>query len=357
VSRAAVAALVILVAACTPQSGATTTTTAPATTTSAPTTTSTTVAPETTTTTTAPGNGAVVLPVASELGPAWTEVFVIPYGDTPETLGVSLGGDGEGLLIGPDYGARVSDGTWWFLDAAKRRLAHFDAEGEYLGEAAMPVELLLNGEFFQYSLPRGLEDGTLVAINANFGGETSVLRLRDGVIDAVRIPGEWIARYDDGELLYAFTFENELLVVDVDAVTAAPTEWFLTRTGARFGLVVERGLLRLELPDVPDEVTIPVEPPSEIGGTVFFSAEVVSTADGSLHLFLLGLSDADESVQLAGYLTVGPDGSVSAVEPVRDPFSEADPGTPSRLGVLPGTDDVSFMFIDPDGVRVFRRTR
>lgn len=353
-SRAVVAALVILVAACTPRSGESTTTITPATTTSAPATTSTTEAPETTTTT-APLD-AVVLPVASELGPAWAEAFVIPYGDTPETLGVALGGDGEGLLIGPDYGARVPDGTWWFLDAAKDRLAHFDADGGYLGEVAMPVELLLNGEFFQYTLPRGLEDGTLVAVNANFGGETSVLRLRDGVIDAVRVPGEWIARYDDGELLYGFTFDSELLVVDVDAASAVPTDWFFTRTGARFGLVVEPGLLRLELPDAPLVVTISIEPPPEIGGTVFFSAEVVSTADGSLHLFLLGLSNADELVQLAGYLTVGPDGTVSAVEPVRDPFSEADPGTPSRLGVLPGTDDVSFMFIDPDGVRVFRRT-
>ncbi|MFO7547955.1 MAG: hypothetical protein R6X29_03625 [Acidimicrobiia bacterium] len=343
-SRALVTVLVLVVAACAPQSAPTTT--APTTTTTRP--------PETTTTM-APGDGSVVLPVASGMGAGWIEAFVIPYGDTPDTLGVSLGGDGEGLLIGPDYGARMSDGTWWFLDSAKARLAHFDGEGAYLGEVPMPEELLVNGEYFQYTLPRGLEDGTLVAVNANFGGETSVLRLRDGIIDAVRIPGEWISRYDDGKLLYAFTFENELLVVDVDAATAEPTEWFLTRPGARFGLVVEPGELRLDLPDVPQEVVIPVEAPPEIGGTVYVSAEVVSTADGSLHLFLLGLADADESIQLAGYLTVGPDGSVSAVEPVRDPFTEADPGSPSRLGVRPGTDEVSFMFIDPDGVRVFRR--
>jgi hypothetical protein len=55
-------------------------------------------------------------------------------------------------------------------------------------------------------------------------------------------------------------------------------------------------------------------------------------------------------------MTVGPTGVLSSLEPVRDPFTVSDPGSPSRLGVQPGTDQPWMMFIDEDGVRIFRRS-
>ena len=358
--RTLVALLALSMAAC-GTNGAATTTTSPTTTTVRPTTTTTSPPTTTTgpTTTTQPAQGGrtIVLPVVDQLSSRWLRAFVIPYGETPETLGTSLGGDGEGILIGPDYGARAPDGSWWILDGAKRRLAQFSAGGQYLGQVEVPAELLASGGYFQYQLPRVLDDGTVLANSANLSGSTLVLRLRGDELDTVAIPGEWIPRYDDGEVVYAFSFEDELLAVDAVAGTAEVTEWFTTRAGERFRLTIEPGRIAVELPDVPIEVVIPVEAPPEVGGTVYVSAEVVSTVDGTLHLFLLGFTDADDSVQLGGYLTIGPNGVQSAVEPVRDPFSEADPGSPSRLGVRPGSNEVSLMFIDDDGVRVYYRSR
>jgi hypothetical protein len=310
-----------------------------------------------TTTTTVPVDDARVLPVADDLGPDWTLAFHIPYGHTPDTLGVSLGGDGEGLLIGPDYGAQAADGSWWFLDGAKLRLAHFSESGDYLGEVAVPESLLVNLIYFQFELPRILDDGTLVA-TAVRDGMTEVLRLRDGVIDSIYMDREWIPRTHDGVLLYGFLWDGPPIEVDLANETVTEVDWFRTRTGARYRVTPGPGTLRIELPDTspPVDRELSVVTPAAVGGRVFMSLEVVSTADGVLHLFILGFSDADDRVQLGGYLTIAPDGAVGPMEPVRNPFTEADTGSPSRLGVRPGTNEVSLMFIDTDGVRVFTRS-
>ena len=94
-SRRAVTVVALLVIGCGRGASTTTittsTTTPTTTTTTAPTSTS-----QATTTTTLPP-GTYVLPVAAETMPAsWTEVFLIPYGETPDSLGTSLAGDGEG---------------------------------------------------------------------------------------------------------------------------------------------------------------------------------------------------------------------------------------------------------------------
>lgn len=90
-----------------PSATSTTTTT---TTTLPPTTTTTT--PVTTTTTVPVPEGVLLLPSASEFGPAWHEAFVIPYGPAEEELGTAPGGDGGSLDLGPEYGAQAPDGTW-----------------------------------------------------------------------------------------------------------------------------------------------------------------------------------------------------------------------------------------------------
>ena len=131
------ALIALLVVACGRGASTTTTTTSTAaestTTAAAPTSTS-----QVTTTTTLP-QGTYVLPVATEKMPeSWTEVFLIPYGETPQTLGTSLSGDGDGLLLGPDYGAQAPDGSWWFLDVAKQRMAHFGDDGAF-GNAVLQL--------------------------------------------------------------------------------------------------------------------------------------------------------------------------------------------------------------------------
>jgi hypothetical protein len=94
----------------------------------------------------------------------------------------------------------------------------------------------------------------------------------------------------------------------------------------------------------------------DVGGSAFLSLEVAAGEDGTLHLFILGFPERDESLQLAGYLTISSDGTLGPLEPVRDPFTPSDPGSPAHLGVRPGTSTPWLMFIDEDGVRVFRRS-
>lgn len=54
-------------------------------------------------------------------------------------LGTAPGGDSGSLDIGPEYGAPGPDGTWWFLDAAKARIAHYDSAGRYLDQVRIEV--------------------------------------------------------------------------------------------------------------------------------------------------------------------------------------------------------------------------
>lgn len=352
-------ALAFVVAACTGVVSPTTTA-PPDTTTTGPLTTTTdspsTTPPSASTTTTTIDDGSLVLPPATETMPeTWQEDLFIPYGDTVETLGTSLGGDGEGIQIGPDYGAQGPDGTWWFLDTAKLRLVQFSGEGEFLKEAVLEEDLLSQGVYFQYQLPRVLDSGMLVA-NRLAGDITLLLRARGEELDTVPVNRGFFPKVDDGNLLYGFSAGEDSTPLEVNphTGTAIETEWFRTRTGDRFRITSSRGELRVELPDAEVDLTIPVVA-GEVGGNAFFSVEAASGINGTLHLFLLGLAEDDESLQLAGYLTIASDGTVSSLEPMRDPFTSADPGSPSRLGVRPLSGDPWMMFIDEDGVRVFTR--
>ena len=71
--------------------------------------------------------------------------------------------------------------------------------------------------------------------------------------------------------------------------------------------------------------------------------------------YITGAPESDESLGVGGYLSISPLGVVSEVEPVRDPFSPSDPGSPARLGVTPGTATPWLMMIDEDGVRIYTR--
>lgn len=343
--------LLLIVAASACGGGTATTTSA----TVAATTTTTATLP-TATTTTVGGGDTLVVPPAGEMADTWEESLFVPYGEGDNALGTAPGGDDGSLDLGPEYGAQAADGTWWFLDAAKLRIAHFAEDGIFLGSVAVPEDVLVDGVYFQYQLPRVLDDGTLVA--TGFGsGDTRVMLLRDGVVMGSTVPREVGVRVDDGSLLYGSALGDESatpVVVDVNAGTTSDTEWFLARNGDRFRITSSRDQLRIEMPDAPFDRTFELEA-GEVGGRAFASIEAATGEDGSLHLFLIGLAEDDESVQLAGYLKVGSDGTVSPVEKVRNPFSPSDPGSPSHLGVRPGTSDPWLMFIDEDGVRVYTR--
>lgn len=152
--------------------------------------TSSTTAPSTTTLPAEVENDVALVPTAGETESPWTETMFIPYGTTPETLGTSPGGDTGSLDIGPEYGAQTADATWWFLDSAKRRIARFSDMGEYMGQVEIPEDLLVDGIYFQYQLPKAFDDGKVVAVGFRELG-TALLEVTHEGSAPPRLPGSW----------------------------------------------------------------------------------------------------------------------------------------------------------------------
>lgn len=354
--RILILVLAALSAACSTGAVPPSTTTAPTTSTSIAPTTS---VPSTTTTTTPIGGGDVIaLPVATETASAeWTEVLFLPYGDPPERVGTSVGGDSGSLDLGPEYGALAPDGTWWILDVANTRVARFASDGTYLGETVLPEDVLVAGQYVQFQMGRVLADGSFVAIGFRFdGGEaTAVLRVSpSGSVSQVLLPGLVHLDADDGMLLYGATGGR---LVSVDPTTGAMTtvDAYRTQSGMPYRLSRDGDTaIRIELPDTGVDISLPIVPASDPGQPAFGAWEVASTADGRIHLLFYGWAVNDESTQLAGYTTVLPDGTVTPIVPVRNPFTPSDPGSPAHLGAAFGANEAWLMIIDTDGVRVYQ---
>ncbi len=310
-------------------------------------------------TTLQPTDPVLLLPSASDFGSAWSEVLFIGYGSDEELLGTAPGG--ENLDLGPEYGAQAPDGTWWFLDAAKRRLAHYSETGEYLG-SVVASEYLDQGQYFQFQLPHILDDGTLVAQRMS-PDSTTLLLLRDGELQTVGVSVGFTIRFDNGEWLYGFGHqpdEDDARVptrVDPHSGTAEAVDWFHTRTGSRFSLEVKGDHLTMAFPDAPTAPSydLPMVYAEDLSVPAYGSVEATSGEDGTLFLYLLGGTDSGVGGQLAGFVSIDPDGAMSAVEPTRDPFTSSDPGSPAHLGIRPGTNKPWIMIIGTDGVHVWRR--
>ncbi len=350
----AMTAAILATSACSGSATTTTEVSVPPATTLQPTTSTPPATAAPTTPTTQPGEGMLLLPGFSELGPAWTETLVIPYGPEEELLGTAPGG--ENLELGPEYGAQGPDGTWWFLDAAKKRLAHYSETGEYIEAVPMKPEHLVNGEFFQFQLPRILDDGTLVASRLG-GDEASTLLVLEGLdTRTVNVPAHFGAKIDDGVAMYGFGKENELLRVDPTTGSLEPVDWFRTRAGIPFRLEVRGDEMTIELPDA-DRPTIGLrfaysgDPSIPAYGAV----EASGAEDGTLFLYLFGGTDDYDIGGIGGFFSVSSEGDLSPLESTRDPWSPSDPGSPAHLGVRPGTSTPWLMFVDTDGVRVFTR--
>lgn len=361
--------IIILVglAGCSGQGGAdqstttveTSTTEAPAVTTSIAPTTSTTGLPTTPTTgmpettTTAPPEVSewVIEPALATMPDDWNLEFVIPYGEADELLGSAPGG--ENLMLGPDYGAQAPDGSWWFMDAAKQRLAHYDGSGAYIDSVVLGPKFLAQDIYFQYQLPHILADGTLVA--SRFGGETTdLLVVRNGLPSLLNLAAVMFLKADDGELIYAFNPEGGSWAIEPHTGSTEPVDHFRSQSEDRYRISLANGAVQISLPDAGVKLEIPIT--ASIGdGEVHASIEVATTVDGVIHLFVLGLSESDETVQLAGYTSVAPDGTVRPMSPIMNPFTPADPGSPGHIGAAHRAASPWFMVIGEDGVEVYTR--
>ncbi len=372
VTGALLVAVTVLVAGCGGTDAGTTTTaplsgettTAPASTTTAPTTTTapdvtTTTGPPTTgsTTSTPPDDGPVtaLVPTAGDMDPGWEETLFIPYGDGEDTLGTSPGGDGGSVDWGPEYGTQTPDGTWWFLDAARLRLAHFDADGGYLGAVGLTEDQLVDGRFFQFQMPQALDDGTVIASRAT-GAGTQLLVLAGEVISLVDAAAEVGLVTTDGAALFGQDYESGGMAAVTTDGAVTPIEFLNTRAGTRFGFRSMGDEHIIELPDAGVTRQVILRWADDPLSPAFAGTEVETGPDGTLHVYLYGAPEVDESIQLAGYYSVSPTGEVSAVETSRNPFSPSDPGSPAHLGIDFATGQPWLMFVDPDGVRVLTRT-
>jgi hypothetical protein len=352
----------LLVSACSGQTADPTTTALTSTPSTAPADTTTTVVDNTTTTgvtsTTTPAaeqTVTVVLYPFSEMGPGWTEEVFL-YGEGEESLGTSPGG--EGLMFGPDYGTQNADGTWWFLDAAKQRIAHFAPGGNYLDQVGMPEELLVDGIYFQYQLPQALDDGSLVASGWRDGATTSLLRIKDGTATGDTFDGEvaWVTT--DGTYLYGHTVEeNALQRLDPNDPVAEPIDWFIARDGSRYRVTVNEDEILVELPDaaVPLTRTLLMRYSEDPDVIARGAVEVETGADGTLFMLLYGVPISREPLDIGGLLTISPDGEVSEAIEIANLFSSADTGSPARLGVTPGSSDPWIMVVGEDGIHVFSK--
>ncbi len=173
----------------------------------------------------------------------WTQQFLSPYGTATNRLGSAPGGDDGSLTLGPEYAAQGPDGTWYVLDAAKRRIARLGPTGTYLGAVAVPASLLAGG-YFQYQLPRVLADGTLIA-ESQVGDLTRLLRVKGNTISGVMTSTAVVITADDGAVLYGFDMDNHPVAVNPATGAVTTTAWFRTSAGNRYRLTPAAGKITI----------------------------------------------------------------------------------------------------------------
>lgn len=349
VSRPIAGLLLLVVAGC--ADGTVTPTTTSAVTTTVAITTS--VAETTTTSITEAPGDKIALAAPSPMGAAWTELFTLAYGDAPEHLGTSLGGDGEGIMWGPDYGTQMPDGTWWFLDAAHLRLAHFDEAGGYLGEVVLPEQYLAQGQYFQYQRPHALADGTLGLSSSTPGAPGLLLLTPDGAISLVPLASYVGIHANDGRYLYGFDETVGSVRVDPSSGTIEPVTDFAGQGGEQFSITVGEGTLHITRPGV--ELDLGVESAADPEVAVHPMVEAAMGADGALSILVIGLVEETpgDISTVIGFFRVDREGQITPVAAVREPSSPSDPGTGDHLGIRHGSDRPWLMFIDGDAVRVY----
>lgn len=296
----------------------------------------------------------VLRPAVKRMPESWKRSFVIPYGERRGQLGTGLEGDGEGLRVGPNYGAQAPDGSWWILDTHKFRLARYTSKGTFRQELRIPPEHLAGGQYLPHQLPRVLDDGTFLAAHI-VDNATNLLRAKNGKIDTVRLDREVGIRTDDGRKLYGFDWEGPMVEADVKTGKVRDTNWFRTRSGERYRVTLIDGKLRVVLSDAKRPVDRTWRLTTDKGKPIQAQVQVASGTDGRLHLFLTGFEDRPGAPDLAGYTTITANGKLGPIERTLSPFGESDPGSPSQLGVRPKGSTPWLMFVRDDGVHVYQR--
>jgi hypothetical protein len=296
----------------------------------------------------------VLLQPFSEMGGDWSELF-LPYGDAEDQLGTSPGGDG--LLLGPEYGTQTPDGNFWMMDAAKQRAAVFSEDGTYLEQVVFPEEVLVDGQYFQYQMPQALDDGSIAVGGLRGLDSVALLRIVDGAVSTSTFDGaiSWVTT--DGTYLYGLSFEDGApYQLDPNQPPGRRVANLVTRCGTYYRVAVQGDeIVFYDFPYPRMTRTLRLRFSEDPAVVVNAGIEVETGEDGSLFVLIYGAPESDETLGVGGFLSISPEAEVSVAEPIRDPFSPADPGSPAHLGVTPGTSTPWLMMVDEDGVRIYTR--
>ena len=289
----------------------------------------------------------------SKLSSKWTRISKIGYGTATAKLGTSPGG--EGLLFGPDYGVQVPDKTWWYADAAKRRLAHYSDAGAYLGQVKLPTKYLAQGIYFQWSNPVALVDGTVVLTSTTINSPGLLLLSPQHTFTRVSLSRFVNVVVTDGHSLYGFDGTNKSVKVRPRTGAISTVTGLKGQGGRRFTISVAMGRISVRRPGVNLRLNLvePAHPSRPIQPAV----EAVVGADGKLWILASGIVEVSpgNAHDVVGLFSVSVSGAVSAVYKVRTLFSDSDPGGGHHLGIRQGSSKPTLMFIDSDAARVYRK--
>lgn len=288
----------------------------------------------------------------TSLNSTWKRIAKLGYGAATSKLGTSPGG--ENLMLGPEYGVQVPNKTWWYLDAAKLRLAHYTDSGAYLGRVKVPAKYLGQGIYFQWATPFALADGTVVM--TSIGSAPGLLLLSPKKkLTKVKLTRYFSPAVTDGHSLYGFDEDGVSVRVKPKTGAMTPTSTFKGQGGRTFSITTASNHIILKRPGVnlrinvvdPAHPTIPVHP----------AVGAVMGANGTLWILVTGIVELSptNAHDVIGLFSVASSGKVSAVEPVRTPYSDSDPGSGHHLGIRQGSSRPTLMFIDTDAVRVYRK--
>lgn len=288
------------------------------------------------------------------LGSGWRRVARIGYGAATSRLGTSPGGENGSIDWGPSYGTQLPDRTWWYADAAKKRLAHYSDTGAYLGEVKLAKAHLTQGVYFQWQNPQPLADGTVVLTSTSSSPGLLLLSPKQ-TLRKVRLDRFVDVQLSDGHRLYGFDEDGQRVRIAPKTGTITSVADFAGQGGHKFRITLGGSHLRVTRPGV--NLRLNVVSADHPGRTVRPTIEVAMGAAGRLWILMVGfveLSPEDVDTVL-GLVSVDLAGKVSPVSRIRTLTSESDPGDGRRLGMRLGGTHPWLMLVDTDALRVYRK--
>jgi hypothetical protein len=296
----------------------------------------------------------ITLHAPSALNSSWGLVSAIGYGTAAAKLGTSLGGDGGGITYGPSYGTQTPDKTWWYLDVAKKRLAHYSKTGAYLGQVKVPTKYLDQGLYLQYQNPQALKNGSIVLMGTDVSGARLLVMSKTHHFTSVKLK-QWVSVHStDGTSLYGFNTGDQTVRLNPTTGKITTVTWMRGQGGRRFSLAVGSGSVTIRRPGVTLKLKlVSAEHPTK---TPHPQLEATMGADGRLWVLISAIVELSSTdyADAVGLVSISASGHVSAVQPVRSLTSASDPADGLHLGIRYGGTKPWLMFIGTDAARVYR---